>query len=82
MANRVHLEHPLTRSRNTAGVLGIFLGPLGVHRFYLGYTAIGIVQIVATILTVGFAGFWGIIEGIFILCHQFNYDADGNALVE
>src|SRR5579864_5567094 len=28
------------KSRLTAGLLGIFLGWLGVHRFYLGYTAI------------------------------------------
>src|SRR5581483_4095176 len=30
------------KSKLTAGLLGIFLGGFGVHRFYLGYTTIGI----------------------------------------
>jgi TM2 domain-containing membrane protein YozV len=54
-----------------AGVLGILLGWLGVHRFYLGYVGIGIVQIIVTIITFGIGGIWGFIEGIIIL-------ADGN----
>lgn len=50
-----------------AGILGILLGSLGVHKFYLGYTKEGIIQIVATVLTCGAAGILGLIEGIIYL---------------
>lgn len=50
------------KNRITAGVLGILLGGLGVHKFYLGQTAMGILYLVF---------FWtyipailGLIEGI------------------
>ena len=68
------------KSKVAAGLFGILLGWLGVHRFYLGYTAIGIVQIVVTIITFGFGGLWGFIEGILILTGSFNKDAKGNPL--
>jgi hypothetical protein len=70
------------RSRRVAGVLGIFLGPLGVHRFYLGFWAIGILQIVATFLTFGMGGLWGIVEGILILARVIRKDATGRDLVD
>ena len=66
-----------TRSRIVAGVLGILLGPIGVHRFYLGYTGIGILQIVLSIITGGVAGLWGFIEGILILATRDWRDVDG-----
>lgn len=67
------------KSKIAAGLLGIFLGSIGVHRFYLGYTGIGIVQIVVTIVTCGLGGIWGFIEGIMILCGagSFKTDAKG-----
>ena len=72
---------PLAKSRMTAGLLGIFLGALGVHRFYLGYTSIGVLQILVTIATCGIGGFWGIIEGILILSGSgIKTDADGRPL--
>lgn len=49
---------PLAKSRIAAGVFGIVLGGLGVHRFYLGYTAIGIAQIVVTLVTLGLGWIW------------------------
>ena len=55
------------KSRIAAGVLGIFLGGLGVHRFYLGYIAIGVVQILVTLMTCGLGQIWGFVEGICIL---------------
>ncbi len=33
------------KSKVAAALLCFFLGGLGIHRFYLGYTTIGIVQI-------------------------------------
>jgi TM2 domain-containing membrane protein YozV len=72
------------KSRVTAGILGILLGGFGVHRFYLGYTGVGIAQIAVTILTCGIGGLWGVIEGILILTRNQNFltDAYGVPLVD
>jgi len=72
------------KSRLVGGLLGILLGGLGIHRFYLGYTAIGILQIVVTFLTFGFGAIWGFIEGIMILvgAEPFRRDARGVPLKE
>lgn len=72
------------KSRLIAGLLGILLGSLGIHRFYLGYTTIGVVQIVVTVLTFGLGGLWGFIEGIMILvgADPFTRDAKGIPLKE
>ncbi len=50
-----------------AGLLGIFLGAWGVHKFYLGYTNEGAIQIGITVVTCGAAGIVGFIEGIIYL---------------
>jgi len=54
-----------------AGILGILLGALGIHKFVLGYTTAGIIMLLVTVLTFGFGGFimWiiGLIEGILYL---------------
>ena len=44
-------------------LLCIFLGSLGIHRFYLGYTVIGIIQL----LTLGGCGIWTFIDLIRII---------------
>ena len=70
------------KSKMAAGLLGIFLGGWGIHRFYLGYTTIGIIQIVVTLITLGVGGIWGFIEGIMILTGNINKDAKGQPLKE
>ncbi|HKY30845.1 MAG TPA: NINE protein [Pyrinomonadaceae bacterium] len=50
-----------------AGICGILLGGFGVHKFILGYTTEGIIQIVITLVTCGAGGIIGIIEGIIYL---------------
>jgi len=50
-----------------AGLLGILLGAWGIHKFYLGMTMPGILQIVITIVTCGVGGIIGLIEGIIYL---------------
>ena len=71
------------KSKLLAGLLGIFLGGAGVHRFYLGYIGIGIAQIVVTLITCGFGWIWGLIEGILILVGSgITTDADGHPLKE
>lgn len=51
----------------TAGICGILLGGFGVHKFILGYTTEGIIQIVITFVTCGIGSIVGLIEGIIYL---------------
>ncbi len=67
------------KSRSTAGYLGIFLGPIGAHRFYLGYNGMGILQIAVTFLTV-VGALWGIYEGMTILWGSKWRDSQGRLL--
>jgi TM2 domain-containing membrane protein YozV len=50
-----------------AGICGILLGAWGVHKFILGYTTEGIIQIVITLVTCGIGGIVGLVEGIIYL---------------
>jgi TM2 domain-containing membrane protein YozV len=50
-----------------AGLCGILLGGFGVHKFILGYTTEGLIQIAITIVTCGLGGIIGLIEGIIYL---------------
>lgn len=78
------------KSKIAAGLLGIFVGGLGVHNFYLGYTTKAIIQILASvvggIITCGISSavvsIWGLVEGILILCDVINVDGNGNPLRE
>lgn len=69
------------KSKVAAGLLGIFLGALGVHNFYLGYTSKAVVQLLLTLLSCGTLGviseIWGLVEGIQILTGSINTDAKG-----
>ena len=49
-----------------AGLLGILVGGFGVHKFYLGMTTAGIIQIVLFFLC-GIGSIIGLIEGIIYL---------------
>ena len=54
-----------------AGVCGILLGCLGVHKFILGFTGAGLVMLLVSVLTCGWGAplmaLFGIIEGIIYL---------------
>ena len=50
-----------------AGILAILIGSLGIHKFILGYTKEGIIQIIISIVTCGIAGIIPFIEGIIYL---------------
>jgi len=62
---------PTVREENkkvVAGILAILLGGLGVHKFILGYTQEGIIQIVISVVSCGaIGGLIGLIEGIIYL---------------
>jgi len=53
------------------GILGIILGALGIHKFILGYNTEGIIMLLVSLLTCGFAspivGVIGLVEGIIYL---------------
>ena len=77
------------KSKLVAGLLGIFVGSLGIHNFYLGYTGKAVAQLLLTLIGwvlcgIGpvAAGLWGLIEGILILTGSINVDANGNQLGE
>lgn len=53
--------------RVIAGILAILIGSLGVHKFVLGYTKEGIIQIILTIISCGILSLIGLIEGIIYL---------------
>lgn len=68
-----------------AGLLGIFLGGIGVHNFYLGKTNRALVQLlvclIGGIITCGLASIameiWGLVEGIMILTGSIAEDGKG-----
>lgn len=67
------------KSKLAAGLLAIFLGGLGIHKFYLGYSTPGVILLAVTVggfclsfVLIGLLFFWvpgviGLIEGIIYL---------------
>lgn len=62
------------KSQIIALILVIVVGGLGVHRFYLGYTLIGVIQL----LTAGGCGIWWLIDLIRIITGDLG-PADGSS---
>lgn len=85
-----YIQGAQQKSKLAAGLLGIFLGGLGVHNFYLGRVGMGVGQILVTIIgtviscgTLFWAGpLWGLIEGILILAGVIKTDSKGVPLKE
>ena len=73
------------KSKIVAGLLGLFLGGLGVHNFYLGYTGKAVAQLLLTligwIILIGpiISGIWALSESVLILCSSYgsNWHRDG-----
>ena len=63
------------KSFNTTLILSILLGGLGVDRFYLGYTMLGVLKLI----TGGGLGIWWLIDVIMIATRKMT-DAQGQAL--
>ncbi len=66
---------PPQRDFLTALLLSIFLGSLGVDRFYMGYIGLGVLKLI----TLGGCGVWYLIDVIMIATKSLN-DADGQPL--
>lgn len=76
--------HPVTgvpysdKSKVVAGLLQILV-PLGIGRFYTGYTGLGVAQLVVTLITCGIGALWPFIDGIIMLATD-SVDSDGRLL--
>jgi TM2 domain-containing membrane protein YozV len=72
------------KSKTTAGLLAIFLGALGIHRFYMGYKLIGAIMLLITVASLGrlapITVLWGLVEGILILTGKMKKDKYGGEL--
>ncbi|WP_326688860.1 MULTISPECIES: NINE protein [unclassified Streptomyces] len=64
------------KSKIVAGVLQLFIGTLGIGRFYTGHVGMGVAQL----LTCGGMGFWALIDGIIFLVSDERTDSDGRIL--
>lgn len=63
------------KSNTVALLLCLFLGALGIHRFYVGKIGTGVLQL----LTLGGLGIWALIDLIMIIVQKFE-DKQGNTL--
>jgi TM2 domain-containing membrane protein YozV len=63
------------KSNVTALILCLFLGGLGVHRFYVGKIGTGVLQLI----TLGGLGIWALIDLVMIIMQKFT-DGEGNTL--
>jgi TM2 domain-containing membrane protein YozV len=81
-------RHPLTgeplsdKSKVVAGLLQLLglLGLVGIGRIYLGYTGLGIAQLIVGLITCGIgAVIWGIIDAILLLTDKVR-DPEGRPL--
>jgi len=81
-ANRVY--NPAAKSKVVAGILGILLGSLGIHNFYLGFTNKAVAQLLITVLSCGalsiVSAIWGLVEGIYYLIGHEGYTADAQGV--
>jgi hypothetical protein len=77
--NRPYYESPISNDGQkdwlTTLLLCVFLGGIGIHRFYTGHTAIGVVQLI----TLGGCGIWSLIDLIMIVTNSYT-DVNGRPL--
>lgn len=64
------------KSKIVAGVLQLFIGGLGIGRFYTGHIGMAVAQL----LTCGGLGIWSLIDGIIFLVSDNRTDSEGRVL--
>lgn len=65
------------KSKLVAVLLAFFLGGIGIHDFYLGYTKNGIIKIVLSVCTGVGGGIWALVDFIRLLTGSLHTDANG-----
>ena len=75
-----YLQPQPVKSRVLAAILALLLGWAGIHRLYLGYYRIALLQIAVTALTVGYGAVWGFIEFVLLLNRSIAVDGKGRPL--
>ncbi len=75
------------KSKAVAVLLGLFLGGLGVHNFYLGYSSKGFIQVclfLGGFLTFGLTSLasviWALVETVLILVGTIDRDGDDHLI--
>ncbi|HTV40139.1 MAG TPA: NINE protein [Candidatus Sulfotelmatobacter sp.] len=72
MATMASGYNPRASNKIGAGVCGILLGGLGIHKFILGYTGAGLIMLLVSVLScfvlAPIVHIIGLIEGIIYLC--------------
>jgi len=66
----------MMKSKTTALIISILLGELGIDRFYLGYTGLGILKLI----TAGGLGIWWLVD-IYLIASGKMKTARGDELV-
>lgn len=70
------------KSKAAAAILALLFGGWGVHDFYLGFTKMGIIKILLTIISLGvIGGIWGFVDFIRIVTGSVKTDAKGNPVM-
>ncbi len=78
-----YLEPPkAVKYKYLAAVLALLLGWAGVHRLYLGFYRLAVIQLTVTVLLYvtglpGFAMLWGFVDSILLFGGQIHLDAKG-----
>ena len=65
-----------SKSKVAFVLLGVFLGSLGIHNFYIGRTKQGVIQLLITVLSAGMLSLASWIWAIVDIC-TVNADANG-----
>ena len=66
----------MAKSKVAFVLLGVFLGSLGIHNFYIGRTKQGVIQLLITVLSAGMLSLASWIWAIVDIC-TINADASG-----
>ncbi|MBS6183522.1 MAG: NINE protein [Clostridium celatum] len=75
--NNYYIKKSTQKSWLVTLLLCLFVGTVGVHRFYVGKIGTGILQL----LTFGGFGIWTLVDFILIACKKFT-DANGDLILD